>query len=43
MHPYPLRLRDVLSRASSTFAQDLIGLGALVVALVVALNLTAFA
>jgi hypothetical protein len=37
----PASLRDVLARASSTFAQDLIGLGCLIVALVVGLNLTA--
>ena len=36
-------LRDVLSRASSTFVQDLLGLGCLIVALVVGLNLAAFA
>ena len=34
-------LRDVLARASSTFVQDLVGLGCLIVALVVGLNLTA--
>jgi hypothetical protein len=34
-------LRDVIARASSTFAQDLLGLGCLIVALVVGLNLTA--